>query len=323
LLSIFSIVFELEVLWKFEQAGRRVKRAVELMRQLHQEEPENIEIAHTLAQILRQSGDIKAREFRIEPARAAYQEGLNVASALDERHLDVPHVRQELAELHQSLGCLHGPLEDGNLTPEGLQCQEQAAAIGRDLADKFPQQVDRQLTLARYEASLAGAYSARGRADDARRSIDSARKTLQRVSAEAGDNFAFLYSLANLQLQLADVSREAGQFEETLNILAHAKETIDKLVRLAPNVGEVALMTASYRLARSMTLTDLERLSDAVAELNEFNAAIRRCGELAEAPWMKAAVTSMTALAHTARFVGLNGIRNDEVLQVLADEGKY
>ena len=34
--------------------------------------------------------------------------------------------------------------------------QEQAVAIGRDLAAKFPQQVDRQLALARYEASLAG-----------------------------------------------------------------------------------------------------------------------------------------------------------------------
>jgi serine/threonine protein kinase len=316
-------VFELDVLWKFSQAGLHVKRAAELMRQLHAEEPENIEIAHTLAQVLRQSGDVAAREFRYDEARAAYAEGLNVAAALDQRHPDVPHVRQELAELHQSAGCLHGPLESANLTPAGLEHQEQAVEIGRDLATKFPQQVDRQLALARYEASLADAYRYRNRDDDAQRSIESARGTLARAAAGAGDNFDFLFSLANLQLQLAEVNRETGELEESLKGLAQARVTIDKLQQLALNVGEVALMTATYHLNRSMTLIDLQRLSDAIAEFNQFNVAIQRCSELAEAPWMKATVASMKALAHTARLVGVNGIRNDGVLQALADEGKY
>lgn len=316
-------VFELEVLWEFPQASQRVRQAAELMRQLHQEEPDNIEIAHTLAQVLRQAGDVEAREFRIEPARTAYEEGLQVASALDQRHPDVPHVRQELAELHQSVGSLHGPFEDANLTPAGLAHQEQAVAIGRDLAAKFPQQVDRQLALARYEASLAGTYRTLGRTDDARRSIESARETLKRASAGAGDNFDFLFSLANLQLQLNDLCREAGELQESLDGLAEARVTIEKLEMLAQNVGEVALMAATYRLNRSMTLIDLQRITDAIAEFDRFNVAIARCGELADAPWMKASVVSMKTLANTARFVGLNGIRNDAVLQSLADDGNY
>jgi tetratricopeptide (TPR) repeat protein len=316
-------VFELDVLWKFSQAGAHVKRAAELMRQLHAEQPENIEIAHTLAQVLRQSGDVDAREFRYDAARTAYEEGLNVAAALDQRHPDVPHVRQELAELHQSAGCLHGPLESANLTPAGLEHQLKALEIGRDLATKYPQQIDRQLALARYEASVAEAYRYRDRADDARRTIESARQSLNRVAAGAGDNFDVLFSLANLLLQLSEVSRESGELEESLDDLAQARETIDKLQRLAPNVGEVALIAATHRLNRSMTLIDLQRISDAIAEFNEFNVAIQRCSELAEAPWMKASVASMKALAHTARLVGMNGIRNDGVLQALADDGKY
>ncbi|MBA4107634.1 MAG: hypothetical protein C0485_18015 [Pirellula sp.] len=316
-------VFELQVLWKFAQAGERVRRAAELMRKLHEVEPTNIEITHTLAQILRQTGDIEAREFRIDAARAAYAEGISVAVELDELHPDVPHVRQELAELHQSAGTLHGPLEDANLTPAGLEHQLQALEIGRDLALKFPQQVDRQLALARYQASLADAYRHRGRADDARQTIESARKTLNVATTVAGDNFDVLFSLANLQLQLTDVSREAGQPQEALDGLEQARETIDKLQKLTPDVGEVALMTATYRLNRSMTLVDLQRISDAIAEFNQFNIAIARCSELAEAPWMKASVASMKALAAAARLIGVNCIRNDGVLQALADDGKY
>ncbi|WP_145433820.1 protein kinase domain-containing protein [Lacipirellula limnantheis] len=316
-------VFELEVLWKFAQAGDHVRQAVQIARTLHEEDRDNIEVAHTLAQILRQSGDIEAREFRLDAARMAYDEGLAVAVALDRSHPDVPHIRQELAELHQSAGVLHGPLEDANLTPAGLEHQEQAVAIGRDLANKFPQQIDRQLALARYEASLADAYRYRGRADDARRLIEDARETLARASAGGGENFDFLFSLANLQLQLANVSRETSELDASLEVLAEARRSIDKLEQLAPNVGEVALMAANQRLAHSMALIDLKRVSDAVAELNQFNAAVQRCGDLAEAPWMKASVASMKALAHTARFVGVNGIRNEGVLQALADEGDY
>ena len=316
-------VFELEVLWKFPQANQHVRQAAELMRQLHQEEPDNIEIAHTLAQVLRQSGDVEAREFRLDGARAAYEEGLRVADALDQRHPDVPHVRQELAELHQSAGCLHGPLEDANLTPAGLDHQKQAVKIGGDLSAKFPQQVDRQLAFARYQATLAGTYAAHGRNDDARRSIESARETLKHASADAGDNFDFLFSLANLQLQLAELCRETGELEQSLTGLAEAREAIDNLQRLAPNVGEVALMGATYRLNRSMTLIDLQRITEAIAEFNQFYVAIEQCSELAKSPWMKASVASMKALASTARLVGVNGIRNDGVLQALADEGEY
>ena len=72
-----------------------------------------------------------------------------------------------------------------------------------------------------------------------------------------------------------------------------------------------------------MTLIDLQRITEAIAEFNQFNVAIERCSELAKSPWLKASVASMKALASTARLVGVNGIRNDGVLQALADEGDY
>lgn len=316
-------VFELEVLWKFKDAAIHAQRATELLRKLHEQDADNIEIGHTLAQNLRQSGDIQAREFRLDAARSAYQEGLDAALALDRRHPDVPHVRQELAELHLALGVIHGPLESANLTPEALAHQEQAVSIGRELTTKYPQQVDRQLALARYEANLADAYSKRGRNDDSRRTVDEARETLRRLSEQTRNNFDFLYSLANLQLQIAEASRTTGALDQSLVVLAEADQTIDALLEIAPNVGDVALMKANQRLGRSMTFIDMRRFSEAISELDRFSLAIERCGELAEAPWMKGSVVSMKTLAHTARLVALNAIRNEGVLQVLADEGNY
>ena len=293
-------VFELDVLWKFSQAGDHVKQAAELMRQLHAEEPdEHRDRSHVgpgAPPIRRRRSPRVPLSMRRGPRTPR---GLSVAAALDQRHPDVPHVRQELAELHQSAGCLHGPLESANLTPAGLEHQD--ASLSRLAATwrlKFPQQVDRQLALARYEASLADAYRYRGRADDARRDHRKRSRDAARRRGRRGRQFR----LPLLPRQSA-ASTGGSQLARRANLqnrstgLSQARVTIDKLEQLAPDVGEVALMAATYRLNRSMTLIDLQRLSDAIAEFNQFNIAIERCSELAEAPWMKASVASMKALA--------------------------
>jgi serine/threonine protein kinase len=316
-------VFDLEVLWKFPQAGERIKQASQLMRDLFREEPENLDIGHTLAQTLRQAGDVEAREFRLEGARAAYQEAFDVASALDRQTPDVPHLRQELADLHSALGGLHGPLESVNFAPEALTHLEEAAAIGRELAQQFPQQLQRQLALARYESALADAYRHRGRDADARSAIDNARVSLKQVADNAGEDYDILYSLAELQIQFANLQRETGRPRESLDALTQTTATLAKLVRLAPNVGDVVLTEANFYLSRSMTLFDLHLVSDAIADFTSINAAIERCGELADAPWMKGSVRSMVVLSHTARLVALNAARNEGTLELLADEGQY
>ena len=95
------------------------------------------------------------------------------------------------------------------------------------------------------EQQVTRAIEALEKDDDARRTVESARETLKRASAGAGDNFDFLFSLANLQLQLAELCRETAQLEQAFAGLAEAHETIDKLQQLAPDVGEVALMGAT------------------------------------------------------------------------------
>ncbi|RIK80690.1 MAG: hypothetical protein DCC67_09155 [Planctomycetota bacterium] len=309
-------------LWQFKPAREHYDEAIAIMRGVYQEAPELGDCAFTLAQILRNSGDLYGREFYLEQAKAAYEEGLAVLAALEQRHPDVPHYRQERAELHQSLGGLHAPFEPGNMTDDGLAHAEQAAAIGKQLVARFPEQVDRRVALARYQSSLAHLYLIRGRTDEAQAVYTEACDTLAAVGETTGKHVDVLYTLAEIQYTVADQLADSGRTDSALALLEQCEQNLNRLTSTAPQLGEAYLSLANLHITRSECFEASSRFVDAAAELDRVAAAGAKTQSMATAPWMRSTMQAILSLAKPLKWGYLKRAREGALLE-LAKSGQF
>lgn len=313
---------ESQVLWQFKRAREHYDEAITIMRALYHKSPEVGDFGFSLAQILRNSGYLYAREFYGAEAKAAYEEGLAVLRQVEAKQPDVPHYRQEMAEVLRSLGTLHAAFETTNMTDEGLAQLEEAADIGRQLVDRFPEQVDRRLSLSRYQAVLGQAYLARNRIDDATAIYNEAVTGLGQVGETAGKHVDVLHALADMQYTIAGQLAKSDRADSALQLLDRAEENLNRLIELSPNYGEAYLSLANVHIARSNCLESLNRVVDAVAELDRIIAASAKSKELSTAPWMHSGMQTVVALARTLRWGQLKRAREGALLQLAAD-GEY
>ena len=311
-------------LWKLDAARKSLDEAQAVMQLLDEELP-NAEYGFSLAQIRRNSGYLYARELYMKEAREMYGKAIEALAAVEQRHPDVPHYRQEMAELLHANGSLRHPLESGGVSPELLAQLEQAAAIGAQLVERFPQQMDRRLSLARYQTDLGGFYQLAGRIDDAGKVYDAAVAQLAEVSRHAGDNAEnvdTLDTLGEIHYTVADQLEDIGRVDDALPILDVAEANFDRLVKLSPRNGEAYLRLGDVYITRSNCFEKQGRLVDAVTELDRVAEASFKARDLAEMPWMKAGMQTVATLAKTLKWGHLSRVR-DNGLRPLADQGKF
>ncbi|MCC6494041.1 MAG: protein kinase [Pirellulales bacterium] len=313
---------ESQALWQFKPARAHYDEAVSLMRQLYREAPEVGDFGFSLAQILRNSGSLYAREFFGVEAKAAYEEGLAVLAEVERRQPDVPHYRQEMAELLRSLGTLHAPFETSNMTDAGLAQLQQAVAIGKQLVERFPEQIDRRLALSRYQSVLGQAYLARQRVDDATAIYSEAATSLGEVGEAAGKHVDVLYTLAEIQYTVAGQLAKSGRTDSALELLDRAEANLNHLIELAPNYGEAYLSLANVYIARSNALEGAGRLVDAVIELDRIASVSGKTGSMTAIPWMQSGMQTVAALAKTLRWGQIKRAREGALVE-LARQGQY
>ena len=313
---------ETEALWRFPAARQHLDHATELMRKLYEENTQASDVGHSLVQILRKSGFLYARENYYDQSRAAYLEGISVLTKIEDRYPQVPHYREEMAELVYSLGSLHRPLDGVGKSDESLVMLETAVTIGKQLVEQSPLQVDRRLSLARYHSSLGEAYLQRERLDDANGSFDAARKLIAETGDDVAGNVDALETLGNMQYTIAEHLGELGRNEESLDLLAEAEASLQELIALSPDYGDAYLSLGSLYMERAACLSTEGRHVDSLAEVEKMTQVIARAQELSEAEWMQGSTEAMIALGRTLRWGYLKQIRDGE-LNALSDDGKY
>jgi serine/threonine protein kinase len=313
---------ETEALWRFPEARKHLDQAAELMRTLFTETPASSDVGYSLVQVLRKSGFLYGREHSYEPARRAYLEAIEVLTRIEERHPQVSHYRQEMAELLYSLGSLHRPFEEGDMSSEALVMLETAAAISTQLVEQYPLQIERRLSLARYQSSLAQAYLLRGRQDDANRRFDAVLKLLAEVGEEASNNVDALETLGDAQYIIAEQLGDVGRNAEALAMLDAAETNLKKLIELSPQYGEAYLSLGNVYIERSSCFNNENRFADAVVEIDRAAELSAKTQALTMAPWMRSGMQAIITLSKTLRWGYLKRIR-DGALQALIAEGEY
>jgi serine/threonine-protein kinase len=311
-----------QALWHFNVAREHYKEARELMQPLFEQRPAASDCGYSLAQILADSAFLDSRENIITSAREQYLQAFTVLKQVEEKNPDVPHYRQLMAELLNSLGTLHHPLVNNYLTDEHMAQLEEAVAIGQKLCDQFPQEVDRQVPLARYKSSLGAAYHQRGEEQKSKVQFDAAVALLEHVSRETGDIVDTLYALGEMQYAMAEQFAKSERTDEALKLLDQAEATYNRLAKLAPRFREVHLSLAYVFIDRSNCYQVKGQYVDGVKELDRLTAKSAELDELITAPWMQSVFKSLLAVAKTQRWVYLTQARSGE-LNKLADRGDY
>jgi tetratricopeptide (TPR) repeat protein len=311
-----------QALWQFETARGLYVESRELMQKLFEERPEVGDVGHSLARILNDAAFLEGRENKIDAARALYEESLNVLTRVEANNPDVPHYRQLRAELLHWLGSLRHPLLDDFVPDKDMAQLEEAVAIGRRLVEQFPQEVDRQVALARYESSLGTAYDTRGREKDAKAQFDHAIGLLNDVSRQTGDIVDTLYALAELQYSMAEKLAVAERRDEALKMLDDAEVNLNRLAILAPRFREAHLSLANLYIERSNVLEQEGRLVQGIKELDRLTAKSAELEELASAEWMQGALKALLGVAKVQRWSFLVQIRDGSIKR-LADRGLY
>jgi tetratricopeptide (TPR) repeat protein len=234
----------------------------------------------------------------------------------------VPHYRELRAELLNSLGTLHRVLMDKEVTDEQIAQLEEAVAIAHKLSDQFPQEIERQVSLAKFESSLGEAYQKRGQEDKSKPLFDSAMKILEQVSRQTGDIVDTLYTLGELQYTIAEQLEESDRTDDAMKMLDAAEGSFNRLAKLAPRFREVHLALANVFIDRSNCLETKGLLVDGMKELDRLTAKSAELGELTTAPWMRSILKTLLVVAKTQRLGFLLQVRGGE-LNKLADRGDY
>jgi eukaryotic-like serine/threonine-protein kinase len=313
---------ESQALWRFKAGREHFDQAEAVFTPLFKERPDVGDVGHSLSQVLRNSGFLYSREHFYEEARAEHLKAFEVMSELERKHPSIPHYRQETAEVLHSLGTLHRAMEEGDMSPEALQRLEEAAAIGAELAEQFPQDVGKRLSLATYQSSLGEAYLLRQRNDDAVRLFTASLENLNLASEQAGDNLDTLLNLGNLQYTIGEQLADVKRFDEALTTLEGAEATLQKLIALAPKFGEAYLSSWNVVIEKSSVLAEKNRLVDSVAELNRMGDVNATLQDLAEAPWMRSGAQAIATLSRSLRWGRLKQIRMGG-LNAITGDGQY
>jgi serine/threonine-protein kinase len=292
---------EAHALWRLDDARTRLAEARRIMEELSAAEGSPGDADFTLAQILRNLAAIAVRENAVDDAGDLLRQAVESLTRVEQRYPDVPHYRQEMAEALHALGTLQRATREAPASGEALEQLEEAAAIGRWLVERYPQQHDRRLALARQLGSLAVAYETRGDAEHAGAHFDEAAALLAELAQQAADNVDQLYTLGVGQVQGAGQLAAAGRHADALVLLDDAEQTFARLIALAPHFGEAHAALVNLHLARLTSLEADGRLADALAE---FDRLIARCNELAavaDQPWMRDLARSVDRAARAGR----------------------
>src|SRR5262249_3683852 len=152
---------------------------------------------------------------------------------------------------------------------------------------RYPQQNDRRLSLAQYIGSLAAAYNKRGRVDEARQQFQKSKVLMEELSASIGDSIDMLNTLGSGQLAGADEMAAADHIHEAQAMYDSAETTLNRLVELAPRLGEGHLALCNLYMSRANNYEADGRLVDAIFELDRVNAKAKEIAQLATVPWMQ------------------------------------
>ncbi len=311
-----------QALWQFDLAREHYKESRELMQALFNERPTVADLGNSLARILTDAAFLDARENKHDPAREQYEQALAVLDKIEATNPDVPHYRSLRAALLHALGTLHRPLMDNYVTDQQIAQLEEAVSIEEKLAAQFPQEIERHISLAKYESSLGSAYHKHNHDERSKPLFDHAMQSLEQVSRQTGENVDTLYTFGQLQYTIAQQLAKSNRTDDAMKMLDEAEATFKRLAKLAPRFNEVHLALADVFIDRSGCLLTKGLLVDGMKELDRLTAKSAELDELTAVPWMESIVKALLAVAKTQRFGFLLQVRSGE-LNKLADRGDY
>ncbi|MCA9238526.1 MAG: protein kinase, partial [Planctomycetales bacterium] len=311
-----------EALWHFDPARADYAEAREIFGEEYRLRPELSDVGWMLVQTMRKQAELLARGNEIDEAKKVYAKAIDQLAAIEQQYPNVPHYRQEMAELLFGLAGLQSPDSTAKTQVSALERIEPAVRIMENLTQQAPDRTDWKLALARYRGALGAVYMQRGRFDEGKRQFDQALDALGELSENAIRNVDNLNNLASLTYAIGLQLASAGQQDDALDVFNQARQQYEQVRTVAPAFSAAAQAIANVHLRRAEILIDQLRFADALAEVDAVGRISDELKDASDAAWMQTGFRMLTAGAALMRQVINNSLRSGE-LNPLADRGRY
>ena len=229
------------------------RKAHEILRRLHETDPDNLQYALNLAVSLSRIADIYWVTSRSDESAAYYRRARDLCQAISDAHPENVAARRQLAIACQDLGDV--AIEEGR-ADEALACFRQALAVLEELAAADPADPDARSDLALAADKLGDALQFNGQIEDAVRQYDRALKIRETLIAEQPRNARFMELLAGSLERLGDRYASTHREDDAAAYYRRAMELRQSLADADPHNAKARRdLTISYdRVGRSEAL---------------------------------------------------------------------